>query len=334
MLQKPNNIYIDNNTDFAIPDTREPLISGDKLSSLLGKIAKYTVDLKNIAFTGNYNDLDDTPDLTKILTENHNHSIDDIIDLPDWVKSTNKPDYNWDDILNKPDEISINIVYGNNYYMLGYDTPNGYLSKFKTRSFVKFNKENIIISSEYHNLENDTDTERISDVFVFHAESTPNEPGTSFRPAKDNIPTIGTNNYRWKDIYCVNSAISTSDKRLKTNISYMGDYSDYDTYIDDNTIYNFVMSLKPAIYNRIDGDSNRPHHGLIADDFELSLKKLNIPDHAAFIKSTNTDDTNFKGLRYEEILPDILRVVQIQDNKIKNLEDTINQIKRKSQEVS
>lgn len=42
--------------------TRENITAGEKLSVLLGKIAKWFTDLKEVAFTGSYNDLNDIPE--------------------------------------------------------------------------------------------------------------------------------------------------------------------------------------------------------------------------------------------------------------------------------
>ncbi len=41
--------------------TRENIASGDKLSVVLGKIRKFFTDLKDIAFTGKFEDLIDVP---------------------------------------------------------------------------------------------------------------------------------------------------------------------------------------------------------------------------------------------------------------------------------
>ncbi len=45
--------------------TRENITSGDKLSVILGKIKKLFSDLENVAFSGSYNDLSDTPNSLK-----------------------------------------------------------------------------------------------------------------------------------------------------------------------------------------------------------------------------------------------------------------------------
>lgn len=183
---------------------------------------------------------------------------------------------------------------------------------------------------------------------------------TYFESDRDNMTVLGGASTRWKQIYAVTSSITTSDRREKKNISYMGSYSNEDTYMSDDTLQSFIRGLLPCIYLRIDGDTGRPHHGLISQDVEELLKKLGIKDHAGFIKSPKTEtieieeeveeeytdeDGNKKtrtviqkreepreipgeyiyGLRYEEFIADIVRFVQIQDEKIEEQEKIIHE---------
>lgn len=48
-------------TSFSTASTRSNISTGEKLAISLGKIAKWFSDLKNVAFTGSYNDLSDRP---------------------------------------------------------------------------------------------------------------------------------------------------------------------------------------------------------------------------------------------------------------------------------
>ena len=48
---------------FSTATTRTNVVTGEKLSTLFGKIAKWFTDLKKVAFTGSYNDLTDLPDI-------------------------------------------------------------------------------------------------------------------------------------------------------------------------------------------------------------------------------------------------------------------------------
>lgn len=57
-----NDSFEDTIVEFTKAETREPIQSGDSLSVILGKIAKYLEDLKTVAFTGNYSDLTSRPE--------------------------------------------------------------------------------------------------------------------------------------------------------------------------------------------------------------------------------------------------------------------------------
>lgn len=187
--------------------------------------------------------------------------------------------------------------------------------------------------------------------------------GSSLHPGTDNLMTLGTGSLRWNQVYAVNGAISTSDRNLKEEISYIGSDSQYkDTYMSDAQLVKFMLGLLPCIFKRTDGESGRPHHGIIAQDFEKLLKDVGLHDHAAFIKSPKTvrieeeiekevpkeilqeDDTvktitekvkekivrqevvpgeYIYGIRYEELEGDTIRFCQIIYNRLETLEETV-----------
>ena len=47
--------------EFTVADKRENIASKEKMQKILGKIAKFFADLKTVAFSGKYNDLDGKP---------------------------------------------------------------------------------------------------------------------------------------------------------------------------------------------------------------------------------------------------------------------------------
>lgn len=189
-----------------------------------------------------------------------------------------------------------------------------------------------------------------------------NSTKPAFYPNYGSNGTLGRAYNKWNQIYATNGTIQTSDKNEKKEISYIGKNSDYDTYMDDETLKSFIHGLLPVIYNRINGESGRPHHGFIAQDIEELLQKLGIKDHAGFIKSPKTETVEIEeeaeetytdemdgqvktrtvtkkreeqkeipgeyiyGLRYEEFIADIVRFVQIQDEKIEEQERKINSL--------
>lgn len=168
-----------------------------------------------------------------------------------------------------------------------------------------------------------------------------------FYPMKNGYVSLGDSNYKYKQLYATDATISTSDRDEKEEISYIGQESGYkDTVMTDEQLIQLILNLKPVVFKRINGESGRPHHGFIAQDFEELLKNIGIKDHAAFIKSPKTrefeterkvekevtkeDGTKniiketikeahqeeipgeyTRGLRYEEFIPDITRFEQI-----------------------
>ena len=74
----PNVATNDQTPTFLEESTRTNIASGDKLSLIFGKIKKFFSDLKTVAFSGSYNDLSDTPDLSlkadkSLLEEGNDH---------------------------------------------------------------------------------------------------------------------------------------------------------------------------------------------------------------------------------------------------------------------
>ena len=64
----PNVTTNDQTPTFSEDSTRVNIVSGEKLSVILGKIKKWLSDLKAVAFSGSYNDLKDKPDIPSIPT--------------------------------------------------------------------------------------------------------------------------------------------------------------------------------------------------------------------------------------------------------------------------
>lgn len=56
----------DTTVTFSQASGRTNIASGEKLSTILGKISKFFTDLKNVAFSGSYNDLDNKPTTTNV----------------------------------------------------------------------------------------------------------------------------------------------------------------------------------------------------------------------------------------------------------------------------
>lgn len=104
--------------------------------------------------------------------------------------------------------------------------------------------------------------------------------------------------------------IVTSDRNLKHAIQEL----------DKAKSSKFIYSLKPSKFKYNNGTSNRFHHGLIAQDVKESLGE---EDNAVYIEQK--DGT--KGLRYEELIADLIATLQTQNERITYLEYKINSLK-------
>lgn len=159
----------------------------------------------------------------------------------------------------------------------------------------------------------------------------------SFYPLTSGNYTFGTSTYKWGQIYSTASSISTSDRNEKHDINP----------VDMQTVENLIMGLKPVTYKYNDGTSDRLHYGLIAQDVEELLGTLNISsqDFAAFIKSQkehldvksgetslvtdeNGEPVYTYGLRYEEFVAPLIKMVQEQQKKIETLEERLEKLEK------
>lgn len=63
--EPPVELEGDVNVEFEEAASRQQLNSGESVKTLFGKLRKFLTDMKAVAFSGNYSDLNDTPDLSQ-----------------------------------------------------------------------------------------------------------------------------------------------------------------------------------------------------------------------------------------------------------------------------
>lgn len=100
------------------------------------------------------------------------------------------------------------------------------------------------------------------------------------------------------------SVVFVSDKRKKKNIK--------DLVIEKAK--SFLMALNPRVFKFKDGTSDRYHHGFIAQEVK---KAMNGDDWGVYVEDKSDD---FIGLRYDELIADLVKVVQDQEKRIDALE--------------
>lgn len=143
--------------------------------------------------------------------------------------------------------------------------------------------------------------------------------GGVIRPGGNGAQNLGNGAHRWATIYAVTGSINTSDKNEKKDIQEL----------DEQYSKDIIMRLKPVSYKFIANDSNRTHNGFIAQDIEESLTSMGLTtqDFAAVCKwqkvycEDGVNDTPIEGeysygLRYEELIAPLVKVVQQQQHEI------------------
>lgn len=143
-----------------------------------------------------------------------------------------------------------------------------------------------------------------------------------FRPMYSMTYTCGSPNYLWSAFYAVNGVIQTSDRNRKNSIAEL----------DGELCEAFLAALKPVSFKMNEGTSGRTHFGLIAQDVEEAMEAVGLTgtDFAGLIYDDGSGEPPgpgvqhtggpFYGLRYDEFLAPLMKVVQRQGEKIKTLE--------------
>ena len=78
----------DTTVEFSVAAEMQNVSTGEKLSVLFGKIAKFFSDLKNVAFTGSYNDLSNKPTIPTKTSQLTNDSGFKTTDTNTWKANT------------------------------------------------------------------------------------------------------------------------------------------------------------------------------------------------------------------------------------------------------
>ncbi|WP_343248252.1 tail fiber domain-containing protein [Diplocloster hominis] len=125
-----------------------------------------------------------------------------------------------------------------------------------------------------------------------------------FFQSKDNVADLGSASHRFGSVYAATSAIITSDQNSKHSIDKL----------DADKAEQFLLKLRPVSYILNDAETGRKHYGLIAQEVEQAMYECGISDmdFAGLIKTPSSDAPEgfIYGLRYEEFVPLIIRVLQ------------------------
>ncbi len=362
----PNVTTNDQTPTFTQASVRENLASGEKMSTLLGKIMKWFADLKTVAFTGSYNDLTNKPSIPATVAVKGNAEsayrtgnvnitpanigLGNVNNTADANKSVNYAksagSVAWGDVTGKPstfppsshahDYIPTSASCNKNWVYSGQSGQPAWLwgSNDGVNCYV-WNPSNFITGQAY-NIYSPTSPEIRNDLVKCCLYS------NQFRPVTDYTNTIvlGTPGARWKQIYAANTTISTSDRNIKKDIASLTEQYE-----------NFFLLLQPVSFLFKNGDSGRTHIGFISQDVETAMEEAGLTDldFAGFckdvlIQDVLDDDGNIKGetavldddgnpvyiysLRYEEFIALNTHMVQRLWEKNAALEERINNLEQ------
>jgi len=316
----------DRTVNFSHAIGRENIKSGEKHSTLFGKIARYLEDLKMVAFTGNYNDLTGRP--SAFPPSSHKHTKSEITDFPSsmpasdvpaWAKAAKKPSYSWSEIGSKPSTFTPSS-HSHDYLPLSGGTMTGTL---KTGHLAGTTNDRVYV---------DNGIEAGGFAILPHADNhwiyymggrlgmadgMPNYHCLRYyqasgyfelTPDKDGIGYLGASALRFGvaniiDIYNSSGIITTSDRNKKKDFEE----------ITLEFARKIINGLIPTSFLYKDGTSGRRHYGMIAQDIEKLLAGLGIdskdfaplvkkyPDKTIKVKSV---DENGEEIETDKLVPD------------------------------
>lgn len=125
-------------------------------------------------------------------------------------------------------------------------------------------------------------------------------------PLFDNSYNFGSSSNRFKEIFCSNSTINTSDERLKKNIA------------DLNYGLSTIQKLRPVSFNWKEED-NGTRLGFIAQELEKVIPEVVYKE----------DNESYLGVRYSEIIPILVKGIQEQQSLIEKQSEEIKILKNK-----
>lgn len=139
-------------------------------------------------------------------------------------------------------------------------------------------------------------------TFVVAGDDSYKMDAAALYPVTDDANSIGSANNRWKDIYVVNSPISTSDEGEKQDISDIPD----EVLEAWGKVRCKLFRFRQAVNEK--GESARNHIGLIAQDIQRAFTDagLDAADYGLFcadvVPDGNGGEKTVLGVRYAEAL--------------------------------
>lgn len=141
----------------------------------------------------------------------------------------------------------------------------------------------------------------------------------TIRPSTDNLRSLGTSTFRWKDVWAVDGTINTSDRRLKKDIQPI------------NYGLNDLMKLNPVSFLWDQEGMDRERRlGFIAQELQPVLKEVVRTEELvsdAVTKQDSWKPTTRLGVAYTEIIPVTVKAIQEQQQIIQQQAKEIENLK-------
>jgi hypothetical protein len=117
--------------------------------------------------------------------------------------------------------------------------------------------------------------------------------------------TLGNSMNVWKDVFVKNGQVSSSDRRLKSNI--------------DSLTYGIeeIMQLSPVSYKFKESRNNEIHLGLIAQQLEKVIQEP---------VETGDGEKQMKGVRYKSLIPVLINGMQEQQKQVQKQQQKIQKL--------
>lgn len=154
---------------------------------------------------------------------------------------------------------------------------------------------------------------------------------TYFRPSETTQAYyLGSDNRRWTRIYSVNALNTSSDRRVKTDISPLGANSiaTYGLRSSDDIHSELFDRLKPVQYKMINSD-DRLHYGLVAQDVVEAMTELGIEEdeldlihHDCETDPVTGEETENYSMVYNNFIAMLIHEVQKLKSRIDELENS------------
>jgi hypothetical protein len=145
---------------------------------------------------------------------------------------------------------------------------------------------------------------------------------------------MGNTNNKWTAVWAVNSAIQTSDSRLKTDIA------------ESPLGLDFINKLEPVSYKWINGGATeesllidkenpvyrpgiRTHYGLIAQQVKEAIDESGVEDFAGFVQDNLDDPDSSLSLAYTEFISPMIKAIKELSAKVDALESRLEVLEAK-----